>query len=544
MRGLPDVRRVLVGWGLSTAGSLVVRVAMLVYTFQAGGAALVAVYGVASVLPAALTTPLVTGLGVRLGLDRLLRGTTALRAVLIASAAVVAAVDLGPALVIGLVCLSASLSGAYRPVQAVMMPWLVRTPAELSRANVRATMVENAAGLLGPAGGGLLLILSGPVEGLFAGAALVAAGALALRLLRLPPEAVSGSAGRGGVRDMLAGAAALSRVIAPGGAIVMTALQVFTRGVLLVLVVVLSIDVLDLGAGAVGWLTAMIGLGGLLGGAVASSLLRVTRLARSFCGGIIMWGLPLVLLGLWPTPATAYLAFFLVGIGNAMEDGGLYTLIPRVVGQRHAAGALSALELVIFVSSALGSLAAPTLATSPGTGRTLLFLGLALLVTAGLYATRCARVDREMPSPGPELELLRGLPQFTPLPLVSVEQLLGVAERRSYVVGAPVMVEGEPAQLFHIIESGTANVTVHGVPRPPLGVGDGFGEIALLRDLPRTATVTAGSELTTLALCRSDFLSAVTGNRVSAVAAEEVANQRLSRDQREVRDPGDVDEPS
>ncbi len=530
MRALPEVRRVLLGWGLTTAAGLVVRVVMLVYSFRAGGAALVAVYGVASVLPAALATPLVTGLGARAGMDRMLRATTVLRAVLLACGAAGVALDLPPASVIAVICASAALSGSYRPLQAVMMPWLVGTPAELSTANVRATMMENAAGLLGPAAGGVLLILGDPVEGLVAGAVLMACAAVSLRALRVPPEARGQASARDATRDLLAGVPALSRVIPPGGALLLTAMQVFTRGVLLVLVVVLSLDVLQLGDGAVGWLTAMIGLGGLAGGAIASSVLRVTRLARCFCGGILLWGLPLVLLGFWPSPFTAFFAFFVVGVGNALEDGGLYTLIPRVVGPRQAAGALGFLELVIFVAASLGSLSAPALSASLGTTRVLLVLGLVLVGLAGAYAAACRRVDRELPAPGPELELLRGLPQFTPLPLVSVEQLLDGAEKRHYPAGAAVVVEGEPGDDFHVIEGGSAAVAVRGVERPALGVGDGFGEIALLRDVPRTATITAKTELETLALSRQDFLTAVTGNRVSAVAADEIARARLSGD--------------
>jgi hypothetical protein len=73
-----------------------------------------------------------------------------------------------------------------------------------------------------------------------------------------------------------------------------------------------------------------------------------------------------------------------------------------------------------------------------------------------------------------------------------------------------------------------AAVSVHGAPRPPLHRGDCFGEIALLRDIPRTATVTAQQPLSTLTLGRPEFLTAVTGNSTSMAAADALAAHRLT----------------
>jgi len=161
---------------------------------------------------------------------------------------------------------------------------------------------------------------------------------------------------------------------------------------------------------------------------------------------------------------------------------------------------------------------------------TLTVLGLGLTGLALAYAWRFARIDRTMPQPGREVDLLRGLPMFAPLPLAVTELLSTELRPQDFASGSVVMKEGDPGEEFHVIASGSATVTVGGRPRPSLGPGDCFGEIALLRDIPRTATIVATEELHTLALRREEFLAAVSGSAMSSVAAESLVSERLSQD--------------
>ena len=530
--GLPDVGRMARGWGLSVSAGFVCRVGMTVWAFDAGGADLVAAYGVATTLPVAVATPLLTSsLCPRVRSGRLLRIFTGLRAILLASAAATIMMHGAPALVIAQVAAAAAVAGSYRPIQAAGLPWLVRTPAELSTANVRATMMENTAGLVGPVIGGAVLAVTDPGVTLAVSAGVMALATLSLRHLQIPLLPMPESTGHWHlVSDLAAGARALATVVSPAGTIVMAFVQTFTRGLLLVLTVVLALNVLSLQADSVGWLTAAIGLGGLAGGVIAGHVLHLARLARCFAVGIALWGLPLVALAAWPTVATAYAALCLVGVGNALEDGAAFTLVPRVVGARLAPAALGALELVIFAGVGLGAVVAPGLSQVPGTLPILLVVGLLLVVLAACYAPSCARLDRSAPEPGPDLWLVQSFPVFQSLPLVTVEQLLAASRREGYDDGEQVVVQGEPGDSFYLIASGDAAVTVDGVPRPMLRRGDGFGEIALLRSAPRTATVTASGPLETLAFDRADFLAAVGGSAASAERAELLATARLSRD--------------
>jgi Cyclic nucleotide-binding domain len=212
-----------------------------------------------------------------------------------------------------------------------------------------------------------------------------------------------------------------------------------------------------------------------------------------------------------------------------MENSG------ALIGPLLAGGLLAVAAPAAAMAAAAGSLAAATLSIlTPwflhafGVRGTLVLLGGGLAGLALLHAVRFRRLDRAMPAPGPEVGLLRNLPMFAPLPLAVTELLAAEIEPHQFPAGTVVMREGEAGDHFHLILDGSAAVSVQGAARPSLHRGDCFGEIALLHDVPRTATVTAEQPLHTLALGREEFLTAVTSNGTSKAAASALAAQRLS----------------
>jgi MFS family permease len=361
-----------------------------------------------------------------------------------------------------------------------------------------------------------------------------AAGCLAvatLSLLRLTVPDAPKLAGRGAVhvvRDVTRGLAQFLRMAPPGGVAILAFAQTVVRGALVVLIAVLAVRVLALGGSAVGWLNAAFGAGGLAGGALAAGAVRVTRLGRSFIAGMLLWGLPLAFLALAPAAAIAYLVFVVVGTGNAVVDVAAFTMVTRLAGSGAAGRVLGALEFVALAGLATGSILTPPLLDVLGARGTLALLGGGLAVLALAHAMRFRRLDGAMPAPGPEAGLLCRLPMFAPLPLAVTELLAAEIEPRRFPADAVVMCEGEPGDRFYLITEGTAAVSVQGEPRSSLQPGDCFGEIALLRGIPRTATITAEQPLRTLTLGREEFLTAVTGNSTSKAAADALAAQRLS----------------
>jgi predicted MFS family arabinose efflux permease len=525
------MRRIELGYGMSVTGELAGTVALVVYALSAGGAALVAAYAASRTVAGMAVALVLTGLTSRVRRDRLLRWITSVRAVLLAAAALLAASRSPPAAVIAVGAASSSLAGTYRPLQAAVLPWLVRTPAELATSNAVTAVMENTGALIGPILSGSLLAVAAPAAAMAASAGCLAVATVSLLRLTVPdiPEPV----GRGAadvVRDITSGLAEFLRMAPPGGVAILAFAQTVLRGALVVLIAVLAVHVLGLGGSAVGWLTAAFGVGGLAGGAVATRAVRVTRLGRSFIVGMLLWGLPLAFLALTPTAAVAYLALVVVGVGNAVVDVSAFTMVTRLAGPRTAGKVLGALEFVALAGLAAGSIVTPPLLHVVGVRGTLALLGGGLAGLAMAHAVRFRRQDRAMPGPGPEAGLLYDLPMFAPLPLVVTDLLAAEIEPRQFPAGAVVMREGEVGDHFHLIVDGSAAVSVRGAPRPSLQRGDCFGEIALLRGIPRTATVTAEQPLRTLALGREEFLTAVTGNSMSKEAADVLVAQRLSAD--------------
>ena len=189
-----------------------------------------------------------------------------------------------------------------------------------------------------------------------------------------------------------------------------------------------------------------------------------------------------------------------------------------------------AIEFVVQAGLGAGSVAAPALLHSLGVRGTLALLGGGLALLALVHIRRFVRLDQAMPAPGQEVELLRALAIFAPLSLAVIELLASDLQPHEFPAGTAAVREGEAGELFYLIVAGSAAVSVQGEPRPPLAPGDCFGEIALLRGVPRTATIIADQPLHTLALDRETFLVAVTGNSLSSAEADALVARRLAAD--------------
>ena len=362
---LPDMRRIELGYGLSITGELAGTVALVVYALSAGGAGLVAVYAASRTVAGMGVALVLTGITSRLRRDRLLRWSTGLRMILLAAAALLAASGQPQAAVIAAGAASSALAGTYRPLQAAVLPWLVRTPAELAASNAVTAVMENSGALAGPLLAGGLLAVAAPAAAIAAAAGVLAAAAVSL--LRLTVPDTPDLPGNGAVqvaRDVASGLAEFVRMAPPGGVAILAFAQTLLRGALVVLIAVLAVHVLALGGSAVGWLTAAFGAGG----AVAAAAVRITRLGRSFIAGMLVWGLPLAFLALRPAAALAYLALAVVGIGNAVVDVSAFTLVTRLAGPRTAGKTLGALEFVALAGLATGSILTPCFCTCSAPG--------------------------------------------------------------------------------------------------------------------------------------------------------------------------------
>jgi hypothetical protein len=362
---------------------------------------------------------------------------------------------------------------------------------------------------------------------------LVAAAALLLAGVRpLVPQPPAPAAGRPRqlARDLAAGWQAGVRRPGARALAVPAAAQTFGRGVLAVLTVVIAIDLFGLGPAGTGWLTAVLGLGGLLGGPVAVLLVRRNRVARCFTAGVAGWGAPMILLALaharyWPS-----LMFAVIGFANVIDDAGVYSALQQAIPSRLTGRALGVRRAMLLLSMGLGSAVAPPLIHTLGARGTLTATGLLLVVAAAAYLPRLTAIDRTIAAPGADFALLRRVSFFRPLPFATVEHLASGLEPASYEPGEVIIAEGEPGERFYLIAAGRARAHKGNQQLSEMGPGESFGEIALLRRIPRTATVTAISHLEAKILNREEFLAAVTGNPDSMHSADDVISTRLMVD--------------
>jgi predicted MFS family arabinose efflux permease len=523
----------LTAWCLSYAGDLAAFTAASVYAYRAGGAGLVGILGLLKALPGAFVVPVVTSGSDRVRRERLLVATVVPRALLLGLATAAMAGYGEGVLVVVLVGLEGGLASAFRQVQAALLPWLARTPDELTSANSAVSVLQSAAMVAGPAIAAGLLATGTVQSAMLVACALVAVAAVLLVGVRpVSPQAPVQAAGR--LKQLkLDMAAGFDAGLRGGDAVALfvpAAAQTFARGVLNVLTVVIALELFGLGSAGVGWLNAVLGAGGLLVGPLVVMFVRGKRVARSFAAGVAAWGVPLIVLAFAHARFWPYLVFGVIGVAGVFDDVGVYSALQQVIPPRLMGRALGVRRGGLLLSMGIGSAVTPLLIHAWGVRGTLIATGLLLVAAAAAFLPSLTAIDGRISAPGPDAALLRRVSFFRPLPFAIVEHLASELKSATYESGDVIIREGEPGERFYVIAEGRARASKDGKQLTEMGAGDSFGEIALLRGIPRTATVVAISRLHARILGREEFLAGVTGDPESVERAAEVVSTRLQAD--------------
>jgi MFS family permease len=478
-------------------------------------------------LPAAVVSPFTATFADRYPRRLVLLLTDLVRAALVAAAAACIWLDLAPATVFVIAGLVVVASTAFTPAKNAILPDVATTPEQLTAANAVTNTFESASMFAGPALAGALLAFT-TVQVVF----VISAGLLLCSTLLLagipgsPAPAAGAEAPSRFWGELMAGIRAVLADQRLGLLVGMMAAQIVVSGMLTVFVVVLALDLLDLGNGGVGLLEGSIGVGGLLGGAVALGLASGRRLAPAFAAGMVMWGLPIALIAPFDSTAAVVVLLGIVGIGNTLVDVVSVTLLQRAAPDEVRGRVFGVLEGVMWGSVGVGAAITPALIDAIGTHAALVVAGSVLPVLTLLTWTRIVRLDEESAPPA-DVALLRQVPILSPLAPATIETLASRVERVNLAAGEVVMAQGEPGDRFYVIVGGEVEVLEDDRRVRTEGPGEFFGEIALLRDSPRTATVRTLGEVELLALGRDDFIPAVTGHAESAAEAEAVVSARL-----------------
>ena len=513
----PDLRRAQLSFLGAWTAEWAFTVGLGIVAYRDGGATALGLVGLLRMLPSAVLAPLLSPLADRGRRERVLIVVSTVRGVATAAAAVVAAVAGPPTVVYALAVLSTIAATLFRPAHSALLPSLCHTGHELASANVVRGFLDSAATLVGPLLAAVLLELTdvAVVFGVAAASSLWAA-ALLLRLSYDAPPRPSAPTRPRLLREAAEGLREVARNRDLALILGLAAAQSFTRGALTVLSVVVAIELLGTGESGVGVLMTAVGVGAVLGSLAASLLVGTRRLGAWFAVGVALWGLPIALVGVVPRQGAALVLLAFVGVGNALIDVAGFTLLGRMAPDEVLARVFGVLESLVAVSIGIGAVVASWVVEASGPRAALVVIGLVCPILAVASWWRLRHLDRTVGVHDLDVGLLRRVPMLRPLPLPSIEQLARGLEPIAVPAGHVVFSQGDVGDRYYVIESGEVDVVGDGRHVATLGPGEGFGEIALLRRTPRTATVVARTDVRLRALLSDRFLPVVLGFTPSA----------------------------
>ena len=520
--------RALLSFGIAYTAEWAFTVAIGVVAFEHGGAFAVGLVGVIRLLPAAVLAPAVATFADRMARERVLTLSGAARGLATLAAAAVLAYG-GPIWAVYLLAVISTIAFTpFRASHSALMPSLCRHPDELTAVNVARGALHSLSLVVGPLTAALLIDTAGTASVfLFAGGCALVSAALVVRLTYERVELRSDSA-RHLLDEVREGFGAV--VAVPGVRIVMAfvVLQTALRGAWSVFVVVIAIDLLALDQANVGVLQGAVGVGALVGSALCAQLVGSRMMARWLGFGVVLWGLPLAIVGLTPSPPTALLTAGLIGVGTALVDVAGFTLLARMIPDALLARVFGVRESLGAVGVCIGSLGAPALIEMMGIRTALLAVSSAAPLALVLLWGRLRAVDASVSVRTDVITLFRRVPMLHLLPMPVIEQLAQSQHLVEKAPGETVFEVGDSGDTFYVIAHGSVEVVDSGRVVRTMSVGDGFGEIALLGGVTRTMTVRAAQRVRLHAVTAAAFIGAVSSIPGALTAGEETASTYLS----------------
>jgi MFS family permease len=524
-----SLRRVLLAFFVFNTTETATWIAILVWAYDTGGAAAAGLVAVIQLVPATVVAPFASVIGDRMRRDHALALGYGVQAVTMIATGAALALEAPTGSVYVLAACAATSIVLTRPVHNAIIPEIAETPEQLTAGNSASSTVEGASVFLGPLVASMLLGVAGPGSVFLLMGALSIGSAVLTRSLDLQRTFTHDATDESPLAATVAGLRVLRNDSAALLLTVVVGAQFVVVGLMDILSVVLGIDILQLGPGSPGIFMSAEGIGALLGAAGTIVLVGRQRLSPAIAGGMLLTGVALMTVALVSVPAVALVLFALSGAGKAFVDVAGRTLLQRTVRPEVLSRIFGIQESLLMGSLALGSAVAPVLVHVFGPRGAFVAAGLLLPVIGLLAVTRIRRLDVTALQPGPGFYLLQAVPMFGLLPQPTLEQLSRDLVAADFDTGQEIVRQGAEGDLFYLVAQGSVDIVKDGQVVAVTTAGGYFGEIALLRDVPRTASVRARGPVTVYSLEREPFLEALTGSSTAHEIAHQEAQRRIER---------------
>ncbi len=505
---------------LTVIGEWAVTIGVLLHAYRWGGSAAVGFVAMAVHAPTLVAAPLAAHLTVRHPAQRVRLAGFAIQAVAFAGAAVFAAVDLPAPAVAALAVVGIGAINTLRPTGAVMLPAISRSTEDLVSGNLRVSYCDSMSGLLGPLAAAGFAGLGGSTA-VFIACSTGSAIAFFATVWRPSPLVLERHAGEATPprRVMRAAAAELRTRKWAIGVLGVSAARNLVIGAFDVLLVVVALQALELGNGGPGLLSALVGAGAAVSVMVITIVVRRARLRIALTVGLVTAATLLIVFGSFMRVPIAFIVLPVLGMCLSSMENLSRMLLQRSTDPRSLGPLFACLGLVGGLAQLTGVGIAHGLLTLSGVRGAMIGVGVVLFVVV-LATTRALRdADSNADVPVVEMALLSRLPLFAPLPTATLEMVARSAEREEITKGDVVIRQGDSGDTFYAVADGNFDIDMNGIFLRTAPRGDFFGEVALLANTTRTATVTAATNGELLAIHRDPFLLAITGHEGSHAAA-------------------------
>jgi MFS family permease len=521
-------------WSVVTFARWALMILVALYAYRKGGAAAVGVVAMVRVIPSAFTAPRLALFADAHSRRDVLLISCGARGLLTVAMTVVVGMSGSLVLLVALAACFLVTDGVQKPAMAALVSVWARNLRELAAANVAWSMIDYIGFLTGSVLVGIAVATIGLASAFaICIAPFVLAGVLLVGMTRdvpEPPFAIPGAPADvpADGSELLAGVRTILRHPELRLLVGAFGVDMLVQAMVDVLIVIVAISLLDMGQQGAGWLSAAWGVGGLAGGLAAGSLLSRGRVAQGLSDGLLLAGVPLIAVAAFPRAPAALVLFVVLGVGFGLVEVALLTLTQRLVASDVLARVYGVQETLGVIAIALGSIGVAALVELFGLRWALLGVGAVLPAFVIALRRQIGALETGTRVPEQVFELLRGLDLFAPLPMATVETLALRCRHEAVESGAEIFRQGDHGDTFFVIEDGDIDVLEHGVVQRIEGTGEYFGEIALMHDTPRTASVLAKTAVQLLAIDRADFLAAVGSHPRSEHYAERIASERFS----------------